>query len=259
MISPSPKQYGIIEVNRPAIGESGKRFLSAVQEDCRRFLGQVEVATMTNLELMITENGPDFRSVSRLILRDEFEISPPNELNLILLHRGVPKERARFYRTKEAAVGLVTLNESSPNHKDNHNNDVNDDALKFKCEQIAQEWGLNFNKMPIFFDRIAKLSQSPGRDMIFALLPDKTRPSTICSQAMAKEAEDSLALVNEVLSRVIPACGLNTKQGIAMPFARLPSNITKLQLSRLFDSWSRLVSPNKPLLMYLNDLQTIGR
>jgi len=259
MISASPKQYGIIEVNRPASGEAGKRFLSIAQEECRRYIGQVSLATTTSLELVISSGQPDLNYVSRPVFSDPFEFSPANELNLVLLHRGVPKEQARYYKTKETAVDLASSQLlASANHRtEDRNSDI--DELKYACEQIARRCGLSFNNMPISFDRIAKLSKSPGRDFIYALLPTKNEPVTACSELMAEKADSSLQLVNEALHKVRPACGVNSKQGIAVPFARIPSNVDKRKMVRLLDSWRQLVSPDKPLKMYLSDLQTIAK
>jgi hypothetical protein len=263
MITPSQNRDGALQVSRLVGG--GERFLAVAADDCLHILKRRLVTTLTELKFTGESGELEPTYASRNIETDNFEVSRKNELELILLHRGVSRNLAGYYRTKKTADDLseygpdqIEVQSDGVDEDRDEADEQTKDVLKAGCMRIAAEHGQKFDHVSLPFDRIAKLS-TPGDDIIYGLLPERDHPVTKATEAMAKLALRSLDYVNEPLFKMPAVCGIDAPHGITVPFARIPGKTSSQDQRDLVQLWQSHLPKETPLTLFLSDLITVGR
>lgn len=233
MITPSPEDYGFVQVERPVIAGSGE-FLARAALVGRRVLG-TEIATSVT-EFGFTEvtadtvlEEPTYQV--RGIERDVMHVGDRNDLRVVLLHRGAPPELASrhsfgYHAGLLAAHRRTVRGRIHPDEPERGKHLL--PCLTTELNQISQDLGQKPNYMPLIFDQITILDE-PGKDLVLGLLPKARQIGTLVLHRQAQAAFRRLATQSKRLA-------FPTSPGmVAIPFARIPGTIKEQQYERLME------------------------
>ena len=222
MISPSPKEYGFVQVGRELLG--GEKFLATLGGLCAQYLGGKSVAATTDLHLVSQLNnlGDEELSLRQMAIpfvTPEYEIPPANELELVLVHRGVRRELTSRYKTRWTATQLSSRKTGRKHRRTESLHDV--------FERIAVANGQELEGEGVYFDTIVQLPNS-GRDKILGLLPRQGHETTTTLAEQAAAAEWRLRDINPRL-----AAEKAPWDDVAAPCVRIPGSTPDSVYDRL--------------------------
>ena len=231
MITPSPEDYGYVQVERPVIGGGGD-FLAKAALVGRQVLGTEIVASVTEYGISEVADGevlsePEFKVTG--VPGDVMHVGERNDLRMILVHRGTPPEiSSRFSYAYHAGLlaarRRIVRGRINPNEPDRGKHVV--PGLTGELDQISRRREKDPHSMPLIFDRIAILDE-PGSDLVLGLLPRGEQIGTLILHEQAQHAFRRLAKQSKRLAYPI------SPGTVSIPFARIPGNISNVKYERL--------------------------
>src|SRR5581483_1736221 len=234
MITPSPEDYGFVQVERPVI-QGGREFLVRAALVGRQVLGTEIVASVTEFGISEVDESealvePEYQVKG--IARDVMRVGEGNnDLRMVLLHRGTPAELASrcnfgYHGGLLAARRRVVRGQIVPGESERGKHII--PGLTTELNKISRDEERDPHYLPIVCDRISILDE-PGKDLVLGLLPIEQQVGTLILHKQAKAAFSRLAAQSRRLA--YPAA----PSTISIPFARIPGNIRGRQYERLIE------------------------
>ncbi len=241
MITPSPEDFSYLEVHRPIIGESAKRFIANVQNIGRLVLGEKVVSSRADWGLtgidQLDDIEPSPHTVVTPVTQPIMEVSAAKDLRMVLMHRGVPAELASRY---DIAFHALQLNRPVEKYEtfadsegDRYRAEKTLPPLKSVLNEVSERHKLNPAATQVVCDNICVMVE-PGQDAILTLLPRATGTPTRVLHEQANECGQRLHKQSRRLA--YPVSG----SLVGMPFARLPHKVTDIQSDRVISNIQRL-------------------
>ena len=242
MIRLSPPDYSFVQVERPVIA-GAKQFLATAQDVGRWVLGEEIVSSVTDLSVDFfsgDDDPTDLIHIERPVGTPIFETSAPNDLSLVLMHRGVQRQLAsRYgivpahgYLSQSVVVSYRTVQLMDGLEK---RAKTRRPGLIHDLDQVSTNHGLTPDYTQTYYDRIDQVNE-PGGNCIVGLFltPGKAATRALMEQAdvsseRLKDKHKQLAQAKRLAQVVSPA-------QVTIPFARCPGRISDQQYQRLFDS-----------------------
>jgi hypothetical protein len=231
VITPSPEDYGFLQVERPVIS-GGSEFLAKAALVGRQVLGAEIVTCVTEFGVQEVSDEHELTDPSfqvKDVTSDVMHVGERNDLRVVLLHRSAPAEIASRYSFVYhlglfAAKRRKVRGQIDPDEPERGKHTLSD--LRSELDQISQNHGQQPNNMPMSFDRVAILGE-PGKDLVLGLIPKERQIGTLILHRQAYGAHRRLREQSKKLAFPI------SPWAIAIPFARVPGNITPVQYDRL--------------------------
>lgn len=233
MITPSPEDYGFVQVERPVIA-GGREFLARAALVGRQVLGTEIEASITEFGISEVVDGeeltePEYRVTG--IPGDIMHVGTRNDLRMVILHRGTPPEiSSRFSHAYHAALlaahRRIVRGRINPDEPERGKHIL--PGLSEELDQISIDHHKNPHHMPVICDRIAILDE-PGRDFVLGLLPMEEQIGALILHKQAKTAFARLAKQSKRLAYPV------SPGTVSIPFARIPGGISEANHTRLMD------------------------
>ena len=236
MISPSPSGFANIQIGRVLKG--GEQFVAFTTNACEKVLGVRSVAA--SLETTITypeditgfQAQPECQTFSLPILSPNgYEVSPAGELQLILVHRGVPPDQAELYDTEQAKRSIKT-GKMRRGRSIEHPGEL-PETLRQAYKRIAERNQQELEGEGVYFEKSVVSLNNLGRDIILGLVPDGKHETTKVLYEQADFGEARLKRLKLAKNRLADLPQLWPNNRVAMPFVRLPESIGSDQYDEL--------------------------
>lgn len=234
MVTPSPREYSFVRVERSILPEYGEPFLSKVREAGRMVLGEEFVSSLSEVTLSDPdEDGLPTHLVHRQVptAAPRMAVTDPNSFSMMLLEKSVPPESASRYSCsyvmgRLAAESLKTHETFQAEDGSLRRGKVVRAGLPERLEGISRKHGLAPEHTIVTCDRIAVIVE-PGKDYILGLSP---RSGDIAERALQDQAKEVLADLPRSSRRLTYPLSPGV---ITAVFGRVPGNVTDSEYAHL--------------------------
>ncbi|HSH55693.1 MAG TPA: hypothetical protein VK983_02600 [Candidatus Limnocylindrales bacterium] len=241
MITPSPREYSYLEVNRPISGADAEQFVAGVREVGRRVLGEEVITSISELALPDLDDGTEIASPQTVVTpvtQPILKVSDAEDLSMVLLHRGVPHDLSSRYDIAYNALRLMRPVERYEQVEDDegvqHRAEVTYPPLRTVLKEVSEMNGLDPDATDVVCDAVCIMVE-PGDDYILALTPKTTGRAARALHEQAKECHQRLQWQSRRLAQ--PVSG----SMIGVPFARMPQKVTHIESDRIIGGIQHLL------------------
>jgi hypothetical protein len=238
MITPSPEDYGYLQVQRPVI-EGCDAFLARASRIGHQILGDEVVAAMTELglpEVGEDEALPEPVHVVSTLTNSVMFVGERKDLNAVLLHRAVRGNLASrysfgYHQGLFAADNRIVRGRLDVEGVERGKHQV--PSLKEELDAVSVRHDKDPDRLPVVCDRVGVLGE-PGDKLILALFP---RAKDIGTRILHEQAKVCFTRLERQSSRTAFPI---SPWSVGVPFARIPGTIKDAQYERLLDRLQEL-------------------